>query len=93
MEGKAPLEAAAMAEVQVSLDDEKLVALAHEAKMRNIPMAELVRRGIETVLREAAARRDPEVRRRALQAIGRFSPGLGDLAERHDDYLAMACEE
>ncbi|HUT33232.1 MAG TPA: CopG family transcriptional regulator [Planctomycetota bacterium] len=82
-----------MAEIQVSLDDEKLVALAHEAKMRNIPIAELVRRGIETVLREAAARRDPEVRRRAREAAGKFRSGLTDLSERHDEYFAEACEE
>ena len=81
-----------MAQIEVSLPDDQRAALEELARVRNVPVAELVRRGIEEVLHSAHARRDPEVKRRALQAIGRFT-GPSDLSVRHDDYFAEACEE
>jgi len=82
-----------MAQIEVTLADDQRVALEELARIRNVPVAELVRKGIEEVLRSAHARRDPELIRRAREVAGKFSSGLGDLAERHDDYFAEACEE
>lgn len=81
-----------MTQIEVPVADEQRAALEELARVRNVPVAELVRRGIEEVLRSARARRDPEVKRRALQAIGRFT-GPSDLSVRHDDYLGEAPEE
>ncbi|MBM4038696.1 MAG: CopG family transcriptional regulator [Planctomycetes bacterium] len=82
-----------MAQIEVTLADEQRAALEELARIRNVPVAELVKKGIEEVLRSARGRRDPETIRRALEVVGKFNSGLGDLAERHDDYLAEAYEE
>lgn len=88
-----------MAQIQVTLPDDQRAALDELARIRNIPVDELVRKGIEDMLRSARplgdgrAHRSPEVKRRALEAIGKFSSGLGDLSERHDDYLAEDYDE
>ena len=81
-----------MTQIEVSLADDQRAALEELARMRNVPVAELVKKGIEEVLRSARAPRDPELKRRALQAVGRFA-GPTDLSMRHDDYFAEACEE
>jgi len=88
-----------MAQIEVSLADDQKAALEELSRIRNVPVADLVRKGIEDMLRSARphgddrAHRDPEVKRRALAAIGKFSSGLGDLSERHDDYFAEDCDE
>lgn len=48
--------------------------------------------GVATVIREAvddwiAGRERAQMWDRAFAAVGAFNSGLGDLAERHDDYL------
>ncbi|MEA1928519.1 MAG: hypothetical protein U9N73_09955, partial [Candidatus Auribacterota bacterium] len=34
-----------------------------------------------------------ELRKRALKPVGKFHSGLGDLSEKHDDYLAEGKEK
>lgn len=75
-----------MIRTQVSLTSGQMDRLRREAARRGVSMAELVREAVDRyVPEEKAARR--EARRRALSVAGRFSSGLRDLAERHDDYL------
>jgi hypothetical protein len=52
-------------------------------------LAEIVRRGLEMYLASGTQISQEERRRRAIEAVGRFS-GPGDLSERHDDYFAEA---
>ncbi|HEU5205693.1 MAG TPA: ribbon-helix-helix protein, CopG family [Candidatus Limnocylindrales bacterium] len=74
-----------MTRVQVQLADETARALRSRAKRAGRPVASLVRDAVDAWL-EADARRD--ARDRAMQSIGGFHSGLGDLAEEHDRYLA-----
>ena len=74
--------------VQVYLRPEQLQALRALAQRRNVPVAELVRQGIDRLLAEIPPEEDP-----LWGVVGLFDSGLGDLAEQHDDYLARWTRE
>jgi hypothetical protein len=73
-----------MQRVQVQLTDEQLQALRKYADAKGEGMAALVRQAVDTWISNEARRDHVD---RALEAIGGFHSGLGDLAERHDAYL------
>ena len=73
-----------MTRVQVQFSDDAARALRARAKRAGRPVASLVRDAVDAWL-EADARRD--ARDRAMQSIGGFHSGLGDLAEHHDRYV------
>jgi hypothetical protein len=56
-------------------------------------VAELVRQGVDHVIRTAAGLSDEDLREKALAASGRFHSGVGDVSRRHDDYLAEDFDE
>jgi hypothetical protein len=56
-------------------------------------MAELIRRGVDALLRSKAPMGREEKKRRALAAVGRFRSGISDLSVDHDRYLAEAFTE
>ena len=62
--------------------------LKQRAKELGVSESELVRRGLDIVLE--AGSHSKEVRERAKLAIGLFSSGDTDVAQRHDEYLAEA---
>jgi Arc/MetJ-type ribon-helix-helix transcriptional regulator len=79
-----------MQRVQVQLTDEQLAALRERASGTERPVAALIREAVDAWLGVDERRRRIE---RALVAIGGFHSGLGDLAEKHDEYFAEAIEE
>jgi len=68
--------------IQVYLRPQQLEALRALAERRKVSVAELVRQGVDKVLAEVPPEEDP-----LWDIVGMFDSGLGDLAERHDDYL------
>jgi hypothetical protein len=69
------------------LRPEQLEALRALALRRNLPVAELVRQGVDKVLREIPPEEDP-----LWDIVGLFE-GPGDLAEKHDEYIAKIIRE
>jgi hypothetical protein len=69
------------------LRPEQLEALRALALRRNLPVAELVRQGVDKVLREIPPEEDP-----LWDIVGLFE-GPGDLAEKHDEYIAKIIHE
>jgi hypothetical protein len=53
------------------------------ASRRGVSFAELVRQALDNFLAETPMEEDP-----LWNIIGSFDSGLGDLAEKHDEYLA-----
>jgi hypothetical protein len=53
-------------------------------------MSDLVRAGVDSILRGVGRVDREERRRRALAVIGRYRAAPRDLSRRHDDYLAKA---
>ena len=76
-----------MVRTQIQLTEEQAQALKALAARDGVSMAALVRLGVDFVLGETE---DAERRRRALEAIGRFSSAHHDVARRHDAYLDEA---
>jgi hypothetical protein len=78
-----------MIRTQIQLTDEQADALRRRASSENVSIAELVRRAIDAFTRTGppSAR---EVRRRAMQAAGRFASGVSHTSSRHDEALADA---
>jgi hypothetical protein len=70
----------------VQLRDEQLAELKRIAEQRGSSVAAVVRDAVDAALEHERARGDERLGR-ALDWIGGSSSGLGDLAERHDDYL------
>ncbi|MBM4319425.1 MAG: ribbon-helix-helix domain-containing protein [Deltaproteobacteria bacterium] len=82
-----------MIRTQVQLSEAQLEALKAIAARWAVPIAELVRRGVDRVIAAEQELSMQERRRRARASFGKFRSGKHDLAERHDGYLAEAFEE
>jgi len=50
-------------------------------------MAGLIRAGVDKLLHEVPPEEDP-----LLEVVGLYDSGIGDLSERHDDYLVQMIE-
>ena len=71
----------------VQLTDAQSKALRERAREQGVSASELVRQGVDMVLRSRIG--DAEVRRRAKEAGG-FIGDVPDLSVHHDTYLANA---
>jgi hypothetical protein len=81
-----------MVRTQVQLTKGQAYALKKLAAKRGVSVAELIRTGVEHVLRQDISVSPEERRRRALSVIGRFSSGGLNLSENHDEYFVEAIE-
>jgi hypothetical protein len=80
-----------MVRTQIQLTDEQAATLKKLAVLRGVSMAELIRQGVDGLLRSGSAGLSSDLRKkRALAATGKFRSKEGDLSERHDRYLAEA---
>ncbi len=74
--------------IQVYLDERQDRALRRLASEENVTISELIRRGVDLLLEEVPAEKDP-----AYQIIGLGSSGVADLGAHHDAYLAQEIEK
>ena len=73
-----------MVRTQIQLTEEQMQALRQLSAEQGRSVAELVRTGVDHVLRESTR----EIRvKRFLSAVGKFNSGLKDIARNHDKYL------
>lgn len=78
-----------MLRTQIQLKEEQMEWLRSKARARGISVSQLIRESIKFY--QTHADHIPENRKRkALEAVGRFSSGTSDVSVRHDDYLAEA---
>lgn len=78
---------------QIELTEEQDEALKEIAAVQGRSVSELIRVGVDNLLRNPARPNREEIKRRALAAIGRFSSGPSDLSTEHDRYLDEAYRE
>jgi len=69
--------------LQIYLREDQVEALRHVAQRRGESIAALVREGVDLLLEDLPPEEDP-----LLNLVGLFDSGAGDLAEKHDLYLA-----
>lgn len=74
--------------LQVYLRTDQLDALRALAKRRGESMAGLIRVGVDNLLQEVPPEEDP-----LLEVVGLYDSGIGDLSEKHDEYIAQMIEE
>ena len=79
-----------MVRTQIQLTDEQWKTLRKMAAERNLSLAELVRQGVNILLRSYGLVSREERWERALAAVGRFRSGRKDLSRKHDEHLAEA---
>jgi hypothetical protein len=81
-----------MIRTQIQLEEEHLNWLRNESKTRGVSISQLIREGI-SLFKEREERMPADRKARALEAVGRFSSGKSDIAEKHDQYLANAYKD
>ncbi len=79
-----------MVRTQIQLTEEQAKKLKKMASLRQLPMAELIRQGVNIILRSAAPLDFEEKRKRAIAATGRFRSGKRDISREHDRHLSEA---
>jgi hypothetical protein len=73
----------AMKPMQIHFRPAQVETARAVASRRGVSFAELVRQALDNFLAEMPAEEDS-----LWNIIGSFDSGLGDLAEKHDEYLA-----
>ncbi len=79
-----------MVRTQIQLTDEQAKRIKEVASRTGVSMAELIRRGVETVLSDVPEPSRGELVRRAIAAGDRFHSSTRDAALHHDGYLSEA---
>ena len=78
-----------MLRTQIQLEEEQIEWLRAKARARGVSVSQLIREGIK-FYRTHEEHLPRDRKRKALEAVGRFSSGISDGSVRHDDYLAEA---
>lgn len=78
-----------MIRTQIQLTEEQSQILKRLASLRKVSVAELIRQGIDFFLKVAAPVSPDKRKKSALDVVGKFQSGLGDLSTKHDDYFAQ----
>jgi len=76
-----------MVRTQIQLTEDQVEALKRLASKKHVSIAELIRQGVDTLIRSTGTVSPEERRKRAIAVAGRFRSGLKDLSVKHDDYL------
>lgn len=79
-----------MVRTQIQLTDAQAQALKELAAAEGKSMAELVRDGVDGLLRARGTVDRQAIKTRSIAAIGRFKSSARDLGSKHDDHLADA---
>jgi hypothetical protein len=76
---------------QIQLTEEQRRRLREAARRSGVSTAEVIRQSVDRFLDQGAgASSAPLGRLSALEVVGKWSCGLTDIADRHDDYLDEA---
>jgi hypothetical protein len=75
---------------QIQLTEEQSVRLRQAARRTGVSTAEVIRRSVDRYLEHEAAVTGGAGRLTMLEVVGKWSSGLSDISERHDDYLDEA---
>jgi len=82
-----------MIRTQIQLTEQQVQNLKSLANARGVSMAELIREGVDSLLKAQQGIDLAERRRRAIAAAGMFRSDVSDLGVNHDRYLAEAYEQ
>jgi hypothetical protein len=76
---------------QIQLTEQQSTRLREAARRSGVSTAEVIRRSVDCYLdQDGLAPAPTSTRSMALEIIGKWSCGLTDISDRHDDYLDEA---
>ncbi len=76
-----------MIRTQIQLTEEQAAQLKRLAAKKGASVAELIRNGVEVLLRSTGTVSPEERRQRAIAVAGRFHSGRSNLSIKHDNHL------
>ena len=79
-----------MIRTQIQLTETQSVRLREAARRSGVSTAEMIRQSVDRFLEKETALPVATTRLSALEVVGRWSCGIADIADRHDDYLDEA---
>lgn len=79
-----------MIRTQIQLTEEQAKTLKKIANKKHMSLAELIRQGVDVLMRSSGEVTIEERKKRAIAAAGRFHSGKQDISTKHDDYLTEA---
>ncbi len=79
-----------MIRTQIQLSEKQMRTLKALSAKQNSSVAELIRQGVDMLLRSTGEVDHEEQKRRAIALAGRFRSDVNDLATNHDHYLVEA---
>jgi hypothetical protein len=79
-----------MVRMQIQLEEEQAKTLRQIAREQGRSMSELVRQSVDSLFRSQGMLNREELKRRAMDAVGRFHSGSRDISAHHDRYLEEA---
>ena len=79
-----------MVRTQIQLTDAQARGLKTLAAAEGRSMAEVIRDGVDAILRSRGGVDRDALKARSIAALGRFKSGSRNLGSRHDDHLADA---
>jgi len=79
-----------MIRTQIQLTEEQVKALKKMANKKQVSLAELIRQGVNALMRLSDEVPIEERKKRAIVAAGRFRSGKKDISAKHDEYLTEA---
>jgi len=79
-----------MVRTQIQLTDAQARGLKALAAAEGRSMADLIRDGVDAILRARGVVDREAVKARSIAALGRFKSGTRNLGSRHDDHVADA---
>ncbi len=82
-----------MIRTQIQLNDKQERALRNRAADEGRSMADLIRDGVDRLLVDQGDQDTEAVKRRSIDALGRFRSGTTDLGSGHDRYLSDSIDE
>ena len=78
-----------MIRTQIQLTEEQSINLKRLAGKKHISISELIRQGVNVLMRSGEANIEDR-KKRAIAAAGRFRSGKKDISVKHDEYLTEA---
>lgn len=79
-----------MIRTQIQLTEEQVKTLKKIANKKQVSLAELIRQGVNALMRLSGEVSIEERKKRAIVAAGRFHSGKQDISAKHDEYLTEA---
>jgi Arc/MetJ-type ribon-helix-helix transcriptional regulator len=81
-----------MVRTQIQLTEQQAEEVKRIARARRVSSAEIIREALDNLIRSGAGATvvAEDRRRRALNAVGKFSSGKRDISRKHDKYLSEA---